>query len=93
MTRRSAGIPATSLGGVTRNGMPGGGGYRWRGLPGWNPAAQLATEPDRRTRRYTPETLARRCTFCEAPAGVQCKGPTGKRLSKPHYDRFAAEES
>jgi len=94
MTRYSSAIPVTSLGGGTRNGMPGGGGYRWRGTPGWNPSATPEADlPDRSAvRHYTKASLDRTCVRCAAPPGRRCKGPSGKWLGQPHYDRWAGEQ-
>jgi hypothetical protein len=40
--------------------------YRYRGIPGWNPAAIAPG---------TADPLALRCETCGAPAGQQCQRP------------------
>jgi hypothetical protein len=49
--------------------------YRWRGVPGWDPAQSQVQPPQE---RY--------CATCGAAAGERCVNPAGKRRN-PHEGR------
>lgn len=44
--------------------------YRWRGIPGWNPAAEAA--------RKHQADVATGCPQCGAPAGQNCQTSGGR---------------
>ena len=53
-----------------RNGVLVGKPYRYRGQPGWNPAAAITTSH--------AEDISRECPRCQAEAGKNCRSSSGK---------------
>lgn len=52
--------------------------YRWRGIPGWNPAAGLPKRSPRKSRA---------CGKCKAQPGESCLNNSGKPMRGYHTGR------
>jgi hypothetical protein len=54
--------------------------YRWRGIPGWNPAAVLDSW-------RSAGRMNRRCGYCGARPGVACRNLAGQVMTRAHGGR------
>jgi hypothetical protein len=54
--------------------------YRWRGIPGWNPAAVLNGVRSRNRKQ-------RACGKCKAQPGESCLSQAGKPMRSTHTGR------
>ena len=54
--------------------------YRWRGIPGWNPAKVLGG-------RHSKDRMARDCRKCGAQPGEACVSNGGKPMRNTHTGR------
>jgi hypothetical protein len=53
--------------------------YRWRGIPGWNPAAAL--------KEHSGPRKSRACGKCKAQVGESCLDNSGKPMRGYHTGR------